>query len=93
MAKHSYRQIKKRNFAKNVLFYIKDPQDAKSIFKFSPNMTERDKKDIQRAFEVGQHLIDETKRNNPVNLHQYTPVQNEIRKALHITPTIQTTLF
>lgn len=93
--KHSYRQIVKRRFNSHILFYLKDPEDAKGIFEFSPNLTGKDKQAMKRAFEIAEHLRQEKAKGKLVNCSTYTPYCREIEKALNtpINQPVQTQLF
>ena len=97
MKKHSYRELSKRRFAGWVLFYLQDPQDAKTVFKSigKSNAAQRDINSIQNAYSVAEVLIQQHREGTAINLHQFSPYKIEIKEALNnlMQPVKQTELF
>lgn len=97
MRKHSYREMSKRRFSSYVLFYIKDPKDAKTIFKYlaPSNAHKKDVETIKQAYSAAEELINQINKGITPTLHNYSPYIKEITEALHNlkNPNLQTTLF
>jgi hypothetical protein len=80
MKKHSYRILGKRRQAKDILFYIEDAEDAKTIFKYA--VDKKRTKELKSNFQIAETLIQQTKQGKQVNVSRFSPMVNEIRKAL-----------
>lgn len=89
MRRHSYRTLAKRQLASRVLFYLEDPEDAKTIFKHS-KFSEKEKGEWERAYTIGEDLL--TGRVNH-NLSQFSPHVEEIKAALEKAKSTQLLLL
>lgn len=78
--KHSYRALVKRRLAGHILFYLKDPEDAETIFKYG--VCKKSEQEIKSAYSFAKILLDFAKKGQVLSTKAYSPYANEIKKIL-----------
>lgn len=79
--KLSYRQLDKKRFDGWMLFYIQDPEDAKTIFE--NEMNTKDKTFIQLAYDCAVKLMEDYKKDPKTALNRWASFyKNELKAAL-----------
>jgi len=83
MAKLSYRQLDKKRFDGWMLFYIQDPEDAKSLFTLNPDMRTKDQTFIKLAYDCASKLMEDFKANPRTAVSKWASYyKKEIKEAL-----------
>ena len=81
--RHSYRELDRRQTAKNILFYLEDREDAKGIFnpEFKNFRNAKDEQRMRNDFAQAENLLANYKQGN-ANFHQYRGFSREIEAAI-----------
>jgi len=89
--KHSYRELAKRRKAGWIKFYLQDPADALTMFKYSNS--DKSTEEIRSAFDTAEYLKKQYESGNEVPVSMYTPYANEIKDLLRSYSKNELSLF